>query len=209
MQQGTEEWHVARLGKVTGSNFHKVMTGGKTAETYKHELVCQRLTKLRPPDIKAAAIDWGHDKEPEARLAYSLKMLSERDDVDLSIVEEDGFVLSTAHDGIGCSVDGLVGSDGLIEIKCPFTSKNHYRTLVSKAVPREYKWQVYGNMWVTEREWCDFISFDPRFPPHLQCSVVRVDRDDEIMGDMAKKLIDFATDVETLVDDLTQTMEMA
>ena len=202
VEQGTEEWHNLRLGKVTGSNFHRVMTGGKTAETYKHELVCQRLTGVRPPDIRAAAIDWGHEQEAQGRLSYSLKCLEASDDLDHSIVEEDGFVVSALHSGVGCSVDGLVGTDGLIEIKCPYTSKNHYRTIVSGNVPKEYKWQVFGNMWCTERQWCDFVSFDPRFPSHLRCVIVRVERDDEVMDEMAKKIMAFADDVELLTDNL-------
>lgn len=193
MEQGSDEWHLARLGKATGSNFGRIISGGKTRETYLHELVCQRLTSDRGPDLKASALDWGHDHEPQARLAYSLIQMEKG--TELSIVREDGFVCHPEHPEIGCSVDGLVGNDGIIEIKCPYTSKNHYRTLVSGKVPKEYNWQVFGNMWVTGREWCDFISFDPRFDSNMQVAIVRVEWDDEIVAAMSKRIIEFISDV--------------
>jgi len=194
MEQGSDEWHIARLGKATGSNFGRIMTGGKTRETYLHEVVCQKLTQNRGPDIRAAALDWGHEQEPQARLAYSLSKVNKG--LEVSIVREDGFVTHPEHPNIGCSVDGLVGDDGIIEIKCPYQSKNHYRTLLSGKVPKEYTWQVYGNMWVTGRKWCDFISFDPRYETNMQMAVVHVEWDDALIGDMAKRIIEFVVDVE-------------
>ena len=194
MEQGSDEWHMARLGKATGSNFGKIMTGGKTRETYLHELVCQRLTQNRGPDLKGPALDWGHDHEPSARLAYSLLQMDKG--IEHSIVQEDGFVCHPDHEQIGCSVDGLIHNDGIIEIKCPYTSKNHYRTLVGGKVPKEYVWQVYGNLWVTQRKWCDFVSFDPRFNSAMQVAVVRVEAEDDVISDMAKRIIEFVADVD-------------
>lgn len=193
MQQGTEEWHLARLGKPTGSNFAKVLGSKTVREGYLDDLICQRLTNNRGEEIRSAAINWGHEHEPLARELYCATKLC--------VVEEVGFIM---HETInaGCSVDGMVEPDGIIEIKCPYNSKNHLKTLETRKVPSQYVAQVQGNMLITGRKWCDFISYDPRFPEHLQLCVIRVEPDEEYHERLFEHLVDFCNDIDARVEQL-------
>src|SRR5699024_6818972 len=121
------------------------------------------------------AMQWGIDTEPQARLAYEFHR-------NLDVVET-GFVLHPSIADTGASPDGLVGTDGLVEIKCPLPA-THMETLDRRAVPSKYLTQMYWQMACTGREWCDFVSFDPRFPAHMQFFVERVKRDDELIRNL-------------------------
>ncbi len=172
VEQGTEEWHELRIGRATASRFKDVMTTIKSGESaatknYRAELVAERLTGARVDNFKSAAMQWGNDYEDTARTMYELKSGNS--------VETCGFF---AHDTLmaGASPDGLIGSDGLVEIKCPLTA-THIETLRRQAVPYQYYWQVMGQMWITGRQWCDFVSYDPRLPENAQYVCIRVLRD--------------------------------
>lgn len=193
MQQGTEEWHLARLGKPTGSNFAKVLGSKTVREGYLDDLICQRFTNNRGDDIRSAAINWGHEHEPAARDLYCA--------TELCVVQEVGFLM---HETInaGCSVDGMVEPDGIIEIKCPYNSKNHLKTLETRQVPAQYVAQVQGNMLITGRKWCDFISYDPRFPENLQLCVIRVEPDEEYQSNLFEHLVEFCNDIDARVEEL-------
>ena len=196
MEQGSEEWHLARMGKPTGSNFAKVL-GSKTVRSgYLDDLICQRLTNNRGNDIRSASIDWGHQNEPFARDLYC--------ETRLCVVEETGFIM---HETInaGCSVDGLVDPDGIIEIKCPYNSKNHLQTIESNEVPSQYVAQVQGNMFITGRKWCDYISYDPRFPQRLQLFVVRVEADEDYHETLQEQLIQFCNEIEQRLEVINNT----
>ena len=198
MQQNTEEWHRARLGKPTGSNFAKVLGSKSVRQGYLDDLICQRLTNNRGEDVKSSAINWGHEHEADARQAYEAR--------NWCFVEEVGFIM---HDTInaGCSVDGMVDPDGIIEIKCPYNSKNHLQTLESREVPKQYVPQVQGNLLITGRKWCDFISYDPRFPEKLSLCVIRVEPDEEYHENLTKHLMDFCDDIDERVLQLQQKYE--
>jgi hypothetical protein len=210
--QRTEDWYAARLGKATASRFKDAIATKKQTEKQKKdglpgdpmqaqldyctELVVERLTGQRAQKFVTAAMQWG-DHEPAARAAY------ER--VTGRIVEETGFV---AHDTLmaGCSPDGLVDWDGLIEIKCPFNTANHIETLLN-GMPAEHTAQVQGQMWITGREWCDFVSYDPRMPAELQLHVQRIQRDETFIADLERRVTSFLAEVGNQVEALRRLAE--
>ena len=179
MEQRTEEWFSARLGKVTASRVADVLAKIKSGESasrknYKMELVVQRLTGKQGESFTNAAMEWGTEQEPFARMAYEAHTGT--------FVKEEGFVDHPTIEGFGCSPDGIVG-EGLIEIKAPNTA-NHIETVLENKVPSKYIPQMQCQMACTGAKWCDFVSFDPRLPEDLQLFVVRVERDQEYIDAM-------------------------
>lgn len=202
VEQGTDEWHQARLGRATASRFKDVMTKIRTGEAaarknYKFELVAERLTGQRAENFTSPAMEWGTDNEPVARLRYELTTGND--------VEECGFY---AHPDIetGASPDGLIGEDGLLEIKCPNTA-THIETLRRRTVPSQYYWQVQGQLWLTGRDWCDFVSFDPRLPENAQFFVTRIERSDKDIDALEAEIRQFLDEVELEVK-FVQTFEV-
>lgn len=170
MIQGSEEWHAARLGKVTASRIADMMARtrngwGASRGNYMAELICERLTGAPTERYTNAAMQWGTDTEPQARAAYEF--------VTGRTVTECGFVDHPEIKMAGASPDGLVGEDGLIEIKCPNTA-THIDTLLTEAIPQKYRLQMLWQMACTGRKWCDFVSFDPRMPLEMQLWISRV-----------------------------------
>lgn len=191
MDQRSEEWYSARLGKVTASRLSDVLATIKTGEAaaranYRIELVAERLTGKSTPGFTSAAMQWGVDCEPMARSAYETETGL--------IVTEVGFVDHPTIAMAGASPDGLVGDDGLIEIKCPDT-KTHIETLTSKKAPSEYIPQMQWQMACTGRQWVDFVSFDPRLPEHLMLEIIRVDRDQSLIDKYSESVNRFLADV--------------
>ena len=193
MEQRSPEWYAVRLGKVTGSQVSAVLAkrDSATRANYLSELVVERLTNQQAEFFMNDAMQWGVDTEPQARMAYEAHKGV--------LVDEIGFVNHVAISNFGCSPDGLVGLDGLIEIKCP-NSKTHIDTVLSKKAPTKYIPQMMAQMACTGRKWCDFVSFDPRLPEDLQLFVVRVDRDDQYIANLEKEVSAFLAEVdETLI----------
>ena len=197
MEQRTEEWFAARLGKVTASRVADVLAKIKTGESasrknYKMELVVQRLTNKQGESFTNAAMEWGTEQEPFARMAYEAHTGT--------FVKEEGFVDHPTIEGFGCSPDGIVG-EGLIEIKCPNTA-NHIETVLENKVPSKYIPQMQCQMACTGAKWCDFVSFDPRVPEDLQLFVVRVERDQEYIDAMEVEVKQFLSEVLDLFNQL-------
>jgi putative phage-type endonuclease len=197
MEQRTEEWFAARLGKVTASRVADVLAKIKSGESasrknYKMELVVQRLTNKQGESFTNAAMEWGTEQEPFARMAYEAHTGT--------FVKEDGFVDHPTIEGFGCSPDGIVG-EGLIEIKCPNTA-NHIETVLENKVPSKYIPQMQCQMACTGAKWCDFVSFDPRVPEDLQLFVVRVERDQEYIDAMEVEVKQFLSEVLDLFNQL-------
>lgn len=191
--QRTDDWFTARLGKATASNFDKIMAGERYAgwKNYRAELVAERLTgkryaELTGRDFTTFEMQWGTDNEPLARLHYTLMSRNQ--------VEECGFF---EHDSLsaGASPDGLIGDDGLVEIKCPNTA-THIETLHKGTVPRQYVAQVQGQLWITGRKWADFISFDPRLPENARSIVIHVERDESYIKLMEAEITRFLQQVD-------------
>ena len=162
--RSSDAWFQSRIGKVTASRVADVIAKTKTGystsrENYMAQLVCERMTGTVAESYTNAAMQHGTDNEPLARAAYeALK------DV---LVDEVAMITHPTISMAGASPDGLVGDDGLIEIKCPNTA-THIDTLLSDKVPSKYVTQMMWQMACTGRQWCDFVSFDPRMPKELQ-----------------------------------------
>ena len=171
-EQGSDEWFAARLGVVSASNFAKTLSSGTGRKTYMLQLAAESLTGVKADSYSNAAMEWGTANEPLARSAYEFETGS--------TVSEVGFC--KLSDLIGASPDGLVSDDGLVEIKSPNTS-THIETVLSGKCPTKHKAQIQGQLWVTGRKWCDFVSFDPRVQSEKALFIVRVDRDDTYITD--------------------------
>lgn len=193
-EQRTENWFSARLGKVTASRVADVMAKTKSGygaarKNYMMELLCQRLTQSREEGFTSAAMQRGTELEPVARSAYEL-------DHDC-MVEEVGFIVHPNIDGFGASPDGLVGTDGLIEIKCPNTAQ-HVEFLQTGKPDGRYQWQMLAQMACTGRKWCDFASFDDRMPEPLQLAVTRFEWDAERGAEMLAEVQKFLAELASL-----------
>ena len=193
IEQGSDEWLQMRAGKVTASNFSKVMAkgAGKTRKTYLYQLAAEILTSAPIETFKNAAMEWGNECEPQARAMYEFN-----EDVE---VEEVAFI--HGMDGVGVSPDGLVGHAGLLEIKSPNTTTQIERYLSGK-FPSTYKAQVQGQIWVSDRAWCDFVSFDPRIEGKASYFKIRVQRDDEYIAELEKEVKLFINDLSEVLQKL-------
>jgi putative phage-type endonuclease len=198
MDQGSESWFQVRIGKVTASRVADVIAKTKTGysatrDNYMAQLVCERLTGQKGESFTNAAMQHGTDTEPLARAAYeALK------DV---LVDEVGFVPHPSIIMAGASPDGLVGEDGLLEIKCPNTA-THIETLLSQSVPGKYFTQMQFQLSCTGRQWCDFVSFDNRLPEELQLFVKRVPRDNEFIKQMEDEVVKFLNELDIKIAQL-------
>ena len=184
--QGTDEWKAVRVGVPSGSNFDKIMAegSGATRAAYLTSIALEIVTGIREEIQTNYAMQQGTDREPLARAAYEARTGE--------IVEEIGFCL---HDAIRCGVspDGLVGKKGLTEYKCP-QPKTHLEYMKRKDAPPAYKWQIQGQLWVMEREWCDFASWSCDFPLEAQLVVRRVYRDEDAIKKLESAVIKFIDD---------------
>lgn len=196
--QGSDEWKALRLGKVTASRIADVIAKTKTGYSasranYMAQLIAERLTDTVADAYTNAAMQHGTETEPEARSAYEFYQGA--------TVEQVAFVAHPKIDQAGCSPDGLVGADGLVEIKCPNTA-THLETLLGQAVPAKYEAQMQFQMACTGRKYCDFVSYDPRMPENMRLFIKRVHRNDkfiaEIEGEIASFLLEMAVKLSEL-----------
>lgn len=199
VEQGSDEWKALRLGCITASNVAEVMSKGKgNAEAigrykYKVKLVAERLTGVAGESFSNQAMEWGVEQEKFAAIEYEANKGV--------LVEKTGFWPSEEIKWLGASPDRLVGSDGLLEIKCPNTT-THLQYFFDGVVPTEYRKQIQCQMWVTGRSWTDFVSYDSRLPKRNQLFIVRVERDEELIKEMKLEVIKFLYEVETLIGKL-------
>tara|TARA_B100000678_G_scaffold290996_1_gene305730 strand:- start:1882 stop:2505 length:624 start_codon:yes stop_codon:yes gene_type:complete len=206
IEQGTPEWFEQRRGKATASKIHDIISKTRSGtysagrKNYFAQLVLERLTGNVEETFSNAAMQWGTDKEPIARVAYEFTHNVEVDQV--SFVDHPTIAMC------GASPDGLVGEDGLVEIKCP-NSATHLDTLRGSKIDAKYMTQMQWQMACTGRKWCDFVSFDPRFPEHLQMHVRRVVRDDERIEELEKEVAAFLDEVSAELQSLQPVAEAA
>jgi len=200
--QQTPEWLQMRIGMCTASRVvdvtkrlqraSKGREKGEYAQThfdYLNELVIERLTgQAQDHGIgNLSAVEWGIEQEPFARAAYEI--LTEQS------VTPVGFAMHPRINWFGASPDSLVGDDGLIEIKC-LASHNHLDIFESGEIPDEHLPQMLAEMACAERQWADFVAFDPRFPPHMQLFVKRFHRDESLITAMEAEIEAFLAEVE-------------
>jgi len=200
IEQGSDEWFEARLGKVTASRISDVVAQiksgwGASRARYMGELIAESLTHEPTPSYSNAAMQHGLDTEPQAAAAYAFYT-----DAELEMV---GFVNHPKIDQSGCSPDRLIGKDGLVEIKCPQTS-THIDTLLGRSIPKKYICQMQWQMACTERNWCDFVSFDPRMPPASQLFIKREERDEERIKELENMVVEFLTEMNEKIDRLKE-----
>lgn len=201
--QGSDEWKAARIGSLGASRVHeaiaKTKTGwGASRANLMAELISERLTGTPAEKFTNAAMQWGTETEAEARAAYAF-----RTDAD---VTEVGIVRHPAIAWTHASPDGLVGNDGLVEIKCP-TSATHLDTLLRQSVPGKYVTQMQWQMACTGRQWCDFASFDPRLPESMRLYVERVPRNDALIAELEAAVVAFLRELDAKIERLVERYE--
>lgn len=200
IEQGTPEWFAQRLGKVTASRvadiIAKTQSGAAASrKNYLAQLVAERLTGQAADSFKSGAMQHGTETEPMARMAYETETGQ--------MVTEVAMIQHPKIEMAGASPDGMVGDDGLVEIKCPNTS-THIATLMADKAPSGYMAQMQWQMACTGRAWVDFVSFDPRMPEDMQLFIKRVPRDEKLIAEYEAEVIKFLTEVQETVDKLIQ-----
>lgn len=202
--QRSDAWYAARLGRVTGTCAADMLATIKSGEAaarrnLRIRLVCERLTGIAAPTFQSAEMRWGKEHEDAARRAYEAWSGE--------LVQTVGFLQHPELEA-GCSPDGLIPPDGLVEVKCPL-SATHLEYLRLRAVPKEYLPQVRHGLWISGAAYCDFVSFDPRFPLSLQLMVTRVTMSEveRRAYELAVKL--FLSEVEKEYDEVLALMRAA
>lgn len=193
--QGSPEWFAERIGKVTASRVADVIAKTKTGYStsranYAAQLIAERLTGNVAESYSNAAMEWGVMTEAEARTAY--EFLTD------ATVDQVGFVNHPMITMTGASPDGLVGEFGLVEIKCPITA-THIETLLGQSVPKKYVTQMMWQMACTGRQWCDFVSYDPRLPESMRLFVRRVERDAVMIAELELAIRTFLDEIDATV----------
>jgi len=203
VEQRSNEWFALRLGKVTASRVADLMAKTKTGysatrENYMAQLVVERISNSQAESFTNAAMQWGTDQEPYARAEYEATQGA--------IVEECGFVSHPTIEMAGASPDGLVGDDGLIEIKCPNTA-TMIDVLLTGVVASKYNTQMQFQMACTGRQWCDYVVFDPRMPAKAQMFIKRVARDEAFIAEMEAEVTKFLGEVAEKVAKIQSIIE--
>lgn len=202
-EQGTESWFADRLGKVTASRLADVLAKTKTAysasrNNYMTQLVLETITQSRAESYTNFSMAWGTEQEPFARAAYEARTGQ--------MVEEVGFLPHPTIALAGASPDGLVGDDGMVEIKCPSTSTALECWLTQfqggNAVDAKYYAQMQWQMRCADRSWCDYVVFDPRMPAKAQLFVTRVERDDAWLANAEEEVVKFLAEMQDKVETL-------
>lgn len=198
IEQRSPEWFAVRCGRVTASRVADIVATTKTGYSasranYAAQLVTERLTGCVAESFSNGAMQWGTEKEPEAREAYAF----ERN----VTVAELGFAIHPKIMLSGASPDGMVDDEGMVEIKCP-NSATHIETLLSEKVAGKYYDQIQWQMACTGRAWCDYVSYDPRLPLDMQLFVKRVPRDEARIAELEKEVVGFLGEVGSTVDRL-------
>jgi putative phage-type endonuclease len=186
-----QEWLNARLGKLTASRIAKAIKQTKSGWSTSRrdlivELLAEKLTGMPTQSYISQAVQWGLETEPQARAAYERKTGES--------VTVTGFVDHPRIPNAGCSPDGLVGYDGLVEIKCP-ESRTHISYLLDGMIPEEYRPQLLWQLACTDRKWVDFVSFDPRMPIGANLFIKRLDRDDKEIEGIEKLAVGFLVEM--------------
>ena len=202
-EQRTDEWFAARLGKVTASRVADLMATTKSGyaasrENLMAQLIVEQFTGQKQESYSNAAMQWGTEQEPFARAAYEIATGT--------MVDECGFMLHPTIDGCGASPDGLVGDDGLVEIKCPNTA-GMIETLLTQAVPGKYNAQMQMQMACTGRQWCDYVVYDPRMPINGQLFIKRVPRDPVFIQKMESEIVKFLAELNGKVNQLKELFQ--
>lgn len=200
LEQGSAEWRAARCGSLGASSVHEALARtksgwGASRANVLARLVVERLTGIPQDTYTNAAMQHGIDTEAEARAAYQFEKGV--------LVRKVGLYRHPELAGTHASPDGLVGDDGLVEIKCPNTA-THLETLLSEQrIPGKYYYQIQWQLACTGRSWCDFVSFDPRLPENMRLHIVRAPRDHACIDQLTGDVHDFLKEVDAKIAALT------
>ena len=198
--QGSPEWFAQRCGKATASRISDIVAKTKSGYStsranYMAQLVVERMTNQVAESYTNAAMEWGIENEGFARANYESKMNL--------LVTETGAIDHPTIAMSAASPDGLIDDDGCLEIKCPNTA-THIDTLLGDEVAKKYYDQMQWQMACAERDWCDFVSFDPRMPEGLQLFIKRVPRSNLYIAELEGEVIQFLKVVDDKVNKLNQ-----
>lgn len=199
-EQGSEQWLRDRLGHLTASRMSDVLATTKSGpsasrKNYIAQLVAERLTGIVAESFVSTAMEWGTFHEPLARAEYEI--LTEQ------FVEQDGFIKHPTIEWCGASCDGFVGSDGLTEIKSPNTA-THIDYLLGQKPPAKYIPQMALQLACTRRQWCDFVSYDPRMPEEHRLFIVRYRPEPGYLETIEKEARAFLGEVQEVIDRLNR-----
>ena len=194
-EQGSDEWYEAKLGIISASNFDKVLNKGAGRGLYMRKLAAEALTGITQVGYSNENMENGLEVEPQAREHYETL-----NDCEVELV---GFV--ERDDWVGTSPDGLVDDDGLIEIKCPIAS-THLENILKGKMPVSYAPQVQGQLWITERKWCDWISYCPAVKGRPFFSI-RVFRDEKYIKVLEIAVEEFASELRKMIEKITEETE--
>lgn len=204
--QRDDAWYSMRCGRFTASRFAKLMAMTKSGPSASRknliaEIVAERITGKCVQGFTNAAMQRGIEMEDEARTAY--QMLTGE------FVEEIDFIVHPDLDFVGASPDGLIGSDGMVELKCPDSMGKHLDAIQNNAHAQEYKWQIQGQLWVAGREWNDAVSYDPRWPMPMDVICKRVYRDEKAIAELEAACIEANEEINEIIKGLRPELEKA
>lgn len=197
IEQGSEEWLKMRLGWITASRFKDVMANGrsgapsKTRKSYMMQLAAEALSGEVLESYSNEYMEWGTKTEPQARAMYEFDSGNDVDEV--------SFIRLGGDRKVGISPDGLIGERGGLEIKCPKTT-TQIETYLDGRMPAHHKPQVQGSLWVTGRDWWDFVSFDPRIEGKASYFCVRVERDEKYISELEEKCFEFERELLEMIN---------
>ncbi len=193
IDQGTDEWLALRFGWITASKFKDVMAKGqgKTRKAYMYMLAAEAITGEREESFSNSYMEWGTENEPAARAMYELESGN--------TVNEVSFIKINDTLKIGCSPDGLIGDDGMVEFKCPKTT-TQIETFLSGKMPTGHRAQVQGQLWVSNRQWADFVSFDPRIDGDAGYFSIRIERDEEYIKEIEESCFKFSGELSSMIN---------
>jgi len=180
MQQRTEEWYAARIGRFTSTNAKTIATSRDDAITTLIASLVAEVACASTKDVPDSFwMRYGRETEPKALSAYQLLIGAP--------VADGGFVVHPDYPALADSPDGLVGlREGVVEVKC-LAPENHARILITDEIPADHIWQCQWHLFVTGRQWCDFVAYCPAFPGDLGLHVIRLDRDEAVMEKLADR----------------------
>jgi putative phage-type endonuclease len=206
MTQRTPEWFARRAGKFTGSRFADLMATTKSGPSASRRnlivtLAVERITGTCVETYTNAAMDRGANLEEQARAAYEAHIGE--------MVEEVDFIDHPTIPMCGVSPDGLVGADGMVELKCPSSMAKHADALTNDAHATEYAWQIQGQLWITGRKWCHAVSYDPRFPEWLRLAITTGYPDESMHARLAAEVEKAEREVQAYIEQFNELRRAA
>jgi putative phage-type endonuclease len=193
--QGSDAWRLARVGSLGASRLSEAIVRTKTGygasrANLMAELICERLTGQPADRFVTQAMQHGTDTEPEARNAYSFYCGRE--------VEQVGLIRHPSIERTHASPDGLIGSDGMLEVKCPQPAA-HIETLLGQEIPAKYVTQMMWQMACAGRQWVDFCSYSPALPESMRVFVKRLHRDDNRIAELETEAALFLKEIDARI----------